>query len=1145
MPRKKLAGVASLKPVKHNKNVPTYSIPKEIRQEISRDTEGGADSDILVKNSHRREIRSREDEYKKRKYAYFEEQERKETEANDGAKDEEAEKKTKAIKEDPDEDPVEKAMRRKLQARKLAREKIARVVGRGRAESEDTKNDEAMTTEDGDKTPTRNEFSVSNDEDGDKTPTRNDTPTADDSSDTPPRKSRKIDTDRRIEISLKIPVIDGIKLSDTILDQILPPGFKTVPVPKDYTPRDLDLPDFSTFNPVTNTDGYLIPEESHLGIEARVVANPQLIEEVPGMKDLAYFKESDMAVFGKLITTRKTPDEDLSPDELNERICMKLILKVKNLPPGSRRGAMHQFTDKLSSFDPKCIFDIVLPLLMSKDLEEEERHVLVKIISRSLFALEKKVRPYTKKILVVIMPLLMDDSRFSRDEGRTIISNLVKAVGLSPIITVLRPDVDHSDEYVRNLVARTLAVVCSSVGVHTVLPFILAICKSQKSRLAQQTGLKTVQWIARFMGSRILPNLDDLMDCVLPNLTNDDLSVRSAAALAVGDLAESSKPYGFESLQPALDPLMDGIKRHRSRSLAAFLKAIGTIIPLMDEEYSNYYARQVFGIMSREFSSPDFRMKTVILQIIETCCSIPTISPKIVLKNGFLDDFFQNFWTRRSAMDGRLARICVSASCALSMKAGTSDIIERILPSLKDGSEAFRKMAISTCRQITLNQGGLDLSDRAVTRVLDGLLYALQHQSDPGEDKIVLEGFGSITKTLGIRMKNQLMPIVSALLYRLKHKDSGVREQAADMINEMAPILSVCDEEELLIRLGTILYEALGEVYPEVLGSILAALRSVLANIKSIDMVSPPISQVLSTLTPILRNKHEKVQETVINLIGDIVHRAKDYINQREWLRISFELLDMLKSSRKSIRISTNNTFGLIAEAIGPSDVLVTLLNNLRMQERQLRVCTAVAIGIVAKVCLPYTVLPVMMNEYRYPDKNVQNGILKSMAFMFSYIGDVGSDYIYATTPLLVDALNSTDLVHQQTAASVIEHMALQSAGFGSEDAFLYFLDMLWPNIFETSPHVLNQVLEAIESLRIVLGCGVIMNYLVDGLFHPSRKVRHAYWRVYNRMYISSAHAMVPFYPRMERIGEEVKPQTPHIDDHPKDLGVSELDIWI
>ena len=99
-------------------------------------------------------------------------------------------------------------------------------------------------------------------------------------------------------------------------------------------------------------------------------------------------------------------------------------------------------------------------------------------------------------------------------------------------------------------------------------------------------------------------------------------------------------------------------------------------------------------------------------------------------------------------------------------------------------------------------------------------------------------------------------------------------------------------------------------------------------------------------------------------------------------MRICFELLEMLKAHKKGIRRATVNTFGYIAKAIGPQDVLATLLNNLKVQERQNRVCTTVAIAIVAETCSPFTVLPALMNEYRVSELNVQNGVLKSLSFL-------------------------------------------------------------------------------------------------------------------------------------------------------------------
>lgn len=53
----------------------------------------------------------------------------------------------------------------------------------------------------------------------------------------------------------------------------------------------------------------------------------------------------------------------------------------------------------------------------------------------------------------------------------------------------------------------------------------------------------------------------------------------------------------------------------RHQGLAAFLKAIGYLIPLMDAEYANYYTREVMLILIREFQSPDEEMKKIVLKV--------------------------------------------------------------------------------------------------------------------------------------------------------------------------------------------------------------------------------------------------------------------------------------------------------------------------------------------------------------------------------------------------------------------------------------------------------------------------------------------------------------------------------------------------
>ncbi|MES1923350.1 Splicing factor 3B subunit 1 [Bonamia ostreae] len=135
------------------------------------------------------------------------------------------------------------------------------------------------------------------------------------------------------------------------------------------------------------------------------------------------------------------------------------------------------------------------------------------------------------------------------------------------------------------------------------------------------------------------------------------------------------------------------------------------------------------------------------------------------------------------------------------------------------------------------------------------------------------------------------------------------------------------------------------------------------------------------------------------------------------------------------------------------------------------------------------------------------------MTFLFEYIGEMGKDYIYSILTLMEDALTDRDLVHRQTACTAVKHIALGVAGYGYEDAMFHLINMVLPNCFETSPHMINAVTEAFDGMRLALGPGVVIHYLLQGLFHPARKVRTIYWRLYNNLYIGSQDSLVAFYP--------------------------------
>ncbi|EGG19001.1 HEAT repeat-containing protein [Cavenderia fasciculata] len=822
-------------------------------------------------------------------------------------------------------------------------------------------------------------------------------------------------------------------------------------------------------------------------------------------------KPEDKQYFDKLLKVSDEDEEMLSPEELKERKIMKLLLRIKNGTPPMRKAALRQLTDKAKEFGPAALFNQILPLFTSQSLEDQERHLLVKVIDRILYKLDDLVRPFVRKILSVIEPYLIDQNYYARVEAREIISNLSKAAGLASMTATMRPDIDSPEEDIRNTTARAFAVVASALGIPALLPFLTAVCRSKKSWQARHTGIKIVQQIAILMGCAILPHLKGLVEIVEHGLTDEQPKVRTITALAIAALAEAATPYGIESFDSVLKPLWYGIQHYREKGLAAFFKAIGYIIPLMDASYASYYTKEVMGILIREFKTNEDEMKKIVLKVVKQCVGTEGVEAQYI-RDEVLPEFFKCFWIRRMALDRRNHKQLVDTTVELANKVGGAEIISRIVDDLKDESEAYRKMVMEAIEKIISTLGASDINPRLEEQLIDGILYAFQEQTTD-ETAIMLQGFGTIVLALGVRVKPYLTQIAGTIKWRLNNKAAKVRQQAADLISRIAVVVQMCEEEQLLGHLGQILYEYLGEEYPEVLGSILGALKAIV-NVIGMTKMTPPIKDLLPRLTPILKNRHEKVQENCIDLVGRIADRGADFVLEREWMRICFELLDLLKAHKKGIRRAAVNTFGYIAKAIGPQDVLTTLLNNLKVQDRQNRVCTTIAIAIVAETSAPYTVLPGLMNEYRIPELNVQNGVLKSLSFLFEYIGEMGKDYIYAVTPLLEDALMDRDPVHRQTACSAVKHMSLGVQGLGCEDALVHLLNLVWPNILETSPHVINAFLEAVEGLRIALGPAVILQYTLQGLFHPARRVRDIYWKVFNMLYVSSQDSMIPAYPK-------------------------------
>jgi splicing factor 3B subunit 1 len=269
-------------------------------------------------------------------------------------------------------------------------------------------------------------------------------------------------------------------------------------------------------------------------------------------------------------------------------------------------------------------------------------------------------------------------------------------------------------------------------------------------------------------------------------------------------------------------------------------------------------------ILIREFQSPDEEMKKIVLKVVKQCCGTDGVDAAYI-KAEILPHFFKHFWNQRMALDRRNYRELVDTTVELANKVGAREIVARLVDDLKDDSEQYRKMVMETLDlvrsllathalypsiplapasgptcgslvcgwsvcvclavQTLTNLGADDVDQGLEERIMDGIIYAFQEQVM--EDRVMLNGFGSVVNAFGTRVKGYLPQICGTILWRLNNKMAKVRQQAADLVSRIAVVMKKCDEDKLLNQLGVVLYEYLGEEYPEVLGSILGGLKAI------------------------------------------------------------------------------------------------------------------------------------------------------------------------------------------------------------------------------------------------------------------------------------------------------------------------------
>lgn len=774
----------------------------------------------------------------------------------------------------------------------------------------------------------------------------------------------------------------------------------------------------------------------------------------------------------------------------------KLVV-VRQGAPAQRKQAVK---DLAGVADWQSLVLLIVPLLKDPQIEQPEAQKVLKLVVKlfarfpSLSLLGEIDMNLATKLVDAVKTYILDI-----EEAQLALQAFIRACGLKTYISALRNFFTTKNDHERLLVAQCVAIAAQLVGVSLVVPLIRAML-SDKDKLVQLTGISVIPRLAMVMqrGS-ILPVLGRLVELSQSHLLDPHFSSVVNSGLVV--LADCASPTGYKEFKPVMELLWKGARSRREK--LGFLRSLAAIASTSTGESeqttlgnnndavyqtkkvsttASEISESVFALVCKEAHSIPPSANRIFLNVLRRCA--PFIA-KPELQTQFINLMLAKFW----APEFRSSALVLS-----QLNVSPSQIITSMIEHT--AFELEPNLSINLLSRIC--PAPLVLSRRTEQLLAENMVSCC---ANPDISKQLPVAFKHVAQS--ISRQHLGTEWVPGLLNFMRQPEWEVR---ANCNKALAAIVGLLSDESMKTTIYLKLVEELGEEYPEVLAEVINGL------LQLVDYAEA--ESLLPKLTPILRNRNMFVQEQCIKLVKKLAQLKGESVSAREWMQVCFELLELQKSPRQTIRHEATGAFAAISAVVGPADVANTLVKHLKAPDRQFRVTTAAAIASAANETGAFAILPLLLAEYDSGDIVIQHGVLKALSFMTQFLDPSDLEPLVNSMKSLIDvALLDSNQVHRQTAATIVDNMAKACVGTGKEAIFTHFLNELMPSIFETSPHVIDRVVEAINSICDVLGAPAFVNYLWAGLFHPARKVRNIYWQLWSEMYKKHAEELVPTYP--------------------------------
>ncbi|KHN68856.1 subunit of U2 snRNP spliceosome [Ordospora colligata] len=707
----------------------------------------------------------------------------------------------------------------------------------------------------------------------------------------------------------------------------------------------------------------------------------------------------------------------------------------------------------LKNVDTEIALEAVILMGMSLELDDGDKMKLVEMLKALLEGLDMYKVKCLREILFVLGSYCWINL-----PRKLLMSTLmmIYANGIEFVISRIESDFSSKDFHIREVVGKVIGTFARCFEMNEVLELLNNMGSSQNVYV-RKCCVRAVLGICDMLGNEVSLYLGILLDVLCMLIQDGNRFVKMDAANAMSYVF-SVLGLQISSSDRIFHLLRDEFVNSRNIESEALLKAMSHLCHNNVER-----SRVVFDFLRASGA-------------IDTGCA--RIFDKVCLMID-KEDAFEYFCKLLSVMFDRGTKEYENAISAMCVKMCVDSRVTKMI--LAYYSDPWNVRLVS---KIFSNVENLEFDVDDADKYYRCICSAIR------QDTVSVKHAHLLTCKRFIEKRHTEM-LVSEFIAMLKDPVIDTRIRGLCVLRKIAGILSKAE----LVLCGNLLMENITDENQDVLSNVLRTI-CVVYNCHRFRHASDVILGIL----PVIRTKEQGVTESAVELLYAICVNAPDecaMVSSKEWLRISYELIDVLSSWSRRMRRNVIGCLGCISRIVGPQDILNILMDGLESENRCQRIGASIAIAIVGEYNGFHSVLPTLLADYRIPSVFVQQGIIKAMECFMQRVPDVPWEYIYSMVAVIEDALMDKDPAYRSAGIILVKHVVLNHRKVNTDVVFVtHLLNMVWINILDSTPIVKASFDECMEAFSVVLTSRLLYTYVLGGLLHPSGIVRQRYYEV-------------------------------------------------